>query len=124
METPTENVSRIKIGASITVLIICGIWMHSLNHYMNSSVWDCYGSAESDYPSFDQLPDYKNVTYSFENICAHGMIVCAWVILSVIGYLVLLLSKVNLGELVVKGLLIAEAVCAVLSAGWLLNASF
>ena len=107
METPAENVNRIKIGASLTVLIILGVWMHSLNYYTSSSVWDCYGSSESDLPSFDPLPDYKNVTYGFENICAHGMIVCAWLILTVIGYLVLLFSKIHLGELVIKGVLIA-----------------
>lgn len=124
METPTENIVRIKIGASIVSLIIFSVWMHSLNYYLSSSVWDCYGSSESDLPSFDPLPDYKNVTYSFENICAHGMIVCAWLILSVIGYLVLLFSKMHLGEIVIKGLLIAEGVCALFSLGWLLNASF
>ncbi len=93
---------------------------------MNASVWDCYASSDSeiDYPSFDPLPEYKNVTYSFENVCAHGMIVCAWVIVSTLGFIAITLTKVELGELVIKGLKIAQIVFGVLSVGWLLNASY
>ena len=100
--------------------------MHYLNKYMSVSVWDCYASSDSDIdsPSFDPLPDYKNVTHSFENVCAHGIIVCAWVILSTIGFIAINLIKVDLGELVIKGLMIGELVCLVLSAGWLLNATY
>ena len=52
------------------------------------------------------------------------MIVAAWVILSAIGFIAITSIKKDLGELVNKGLMIAQIVGLGLSTVWLLNASF
>ena len=52
------------------------------------------------------------------------MIVAAWVILSAIGFIAITSIKKDLGELVNKGLMVAQIVGLGLSTVWLLNASF
>jgi len=91
---------------------------------MGASVWDCYASSakEKNLPSFEPLPGYINVTYSLENICAHGMVLCVWLIVSAIGSLVFI--KLQIGEKIHKGLLMAQIVLAILGFGWLINATF
>lgn len=87
-------------------------------------MWDCYASPakEKNLPSFEPLPGYKNVTYAFENVCAHGMVLCVWLMISSLGYLVLL--KFPVGQKIEKGLKFVQLVFAILGLGWLINETY
>lgn len=106
------------------MLIGSAFWFYKLYDNLGKSVWDCYASPtkEKNLPSFEQLPGYKNITYAFENVCAHGMILCAWLILSALGSIILI--KLPVGEKLWKGLLLGQIVLAVLALGWLANATY
>lgn len=89
---------------SSSVIVGSTLWYFKQYSNLDSSVWDCYASSSkgNDLPSFVTLPGYKDITYTFKNICAHGMIVSVWLILSAIGSLILI--KVKVGEKIHKGL--------------------